>query len=256
MSIISSIKYAGFVTAGILALSLGTPVAQAGEITIDFTAASPIGSGITYDLAFTLNTTDYINAHKNQAAPTIVDPNATISYGAYTINGISGSLTKILVANNSVLSTGTLGSLQAAGTAVGADNPSDNLMYPLLAVGNSLVLDVNGNAQTDTGPAASVNAFAFDDQGFAFLIDGQTVQLSADLANTGLYVLTTPTTTVLLRKGNTNVMFQSFSNVTEVPAPAPLALLGVGLVGIGMVRRRRAAALQGDRSPVNLVAAS
>ena len=104
--------------------------------------------------------------------------------------------------------------------------------------------------------ATNVNAFAFDDQGFAFLIDGQKVQLTADLANTGLYVLTTPTATVLLKKGNTNVMFQSFSNVTEVPAPAPLALLGVGLVGIGMIRRRRVAALQTDRSPVNLASAS
>lgn len=238
MAFLTSLKYAGIVTAGIIALTLGTP-AQAGEITIDFTAASPIGSGITYDLAFTLNTTDYINAHHNQAAPTISDPNAVINYGAYTINSITGSLTKILVADNSVLATGVLGSLQPVGTAVGANNPSDNLMYPLLADGGGLILDGDGNAQTDTGPALDVNAFAFDDQGFAFLIDGQLVQLTADLANTGLYVLTTPTATVLLRRGNTNFIFESFSNVREVPAPAPLALLGIGLLGLGVIRRRR-----------------
>lgn len=238
MAFFTSLKYAGVITAGIMALTLGTP-AQAGEITIDFTAASPIGSGITYDLAFTLNTTDYINAHHNQAAPTIANPNAVVNYGAYTINSITGTLTKILVANNSVLATGTLSSLQPAGTVIGANNASDNLLYPLLASGGSLTLDADGNAQTDTGPATSVNAFAFDDQGFAFLIGTQLVQLTADLANTGLYVLTTPTVTVLLRRGNTNFMFDSFSNVREVPAPAPLALLGIGLLGLGVIRRRR-----------------
>jgi len=241
MALFTSLKYAGVITAGIMALALAAPAAQAGEITIDFTAASPIGSGITYDLAFTLNTTDYINAHSNQPAPTIADPLAMSSYGAYTISGISGTLTKYLVANHSVISTSTLGSLQSAGTAVGADNPTDNLMFPLLATLSALILDINGNPQTDTGPATAVNAFAFDDQGFAFKAGGQLVQLTADLANTGLYILTTPTTTVLLKKGNTNFIFDSFSNVTEVPAPAPLALLGVGLVGIGLVRRRRSA---------------
>jgi hypothetical protein len=240
MTFIRSLKYAGIITVGILASALGSP-AQAGEITIDFSAVSPIGSGITYDLAFTLTTTDYVNAHHDQAAPTVSDPNAVISYGAYTITSITGTLTKILVADNSVLATGTLDSLQPVGTVIGANNPTDNLMYPLLATDTALILDGDGNSQTDNGPAMDVNAFAFDDQGFAFLIDGQLVQLTADLANTGLYVLTTPTFTVLLRQGSTNFQFQAFSNVTQVPAPAPLALLGMGLLGLGMIRRRKGA---------------
>jgi len=234
----TSPKIAGVITAGMMALALSTQTAQAGDITIDFTAASPIGSGITYDLAFTLTTTDYINAHSNQSAPTISDPGATMSYGAYTIEGITGSLTKILVANHSVISTAALTNLKAPGTVIGANNPSDNLLYPLLATASSLILDANGNPQTDTGPAIDVNAFAFDDQGFAFNAGAQLVQLTADLANTGLYVLTTPTGTVLLRQGSTNFVFENFANVTEVPAPAALALLGVGLLGIGMARRR------------------
>jgi len=241
MSIFTSSKIAGAVTAGMMDLALSAPVAQAGDITIDFTAASPIGSGITYDLDFTLTTTDFINAHSNQAAPTIANPSATESYGAYTIEGITGTLTKYLVANHSVISSGSLGNLQSAGTVVGANNPSDNLLYPLLATPTALILDANGNPQTDTGPVASVNALAFDDQGFAFKIGTQLVQLTADLANTGLYVLTTPTGTVLLKMGSTNLEFTNFSNVTEVPAPAPLALLGVGLLGIGLLRRRNAA---------------
>ncbi|MBF0324533.1 PEP-CTERM sorting domain-containing protein [Magnetospirillum moscoviense] len=253
MAFINSLKYAGVISVGILAIALGTP-AQAGEITIDFTAASPIGSGITYDLTFTLNTADYINAHHNQAAPTIANPSAVINYGAYTINSITGSLTKILVADNSVLASGTLSTLQPVGTVVGANNPTDNLMYPLLASGSSLILDGDGNAQTDTGPAMDVNAFAFDDQGFAFLIGSQLVQLTADLANTGLYVLTTPTVTVLLRQGSTNFQFESFSNVRQVPAPAPLALLGVGLLGLGMIRRRKNADT-GVSSPQDAVTA-
>jgi hypothetical protein len=238
MSFLNTIKYTGIITAGLIAFALTAPTAEAGDITIDFTAASPIGSGITYDLGFTLTTTDYINAHSNQPAPTIADPSATESYGAYTISGITGTLTKLLVANNSVIATGTLGNLAPAGTVIGANNPSDNLLFPLLATSSALILDANGNAQTDTGPASAVNAFAFDDQGFAFTIGGQAVQLTADLANTGLYVLTTPTATLLLRMGSTNLIFSGFSNVTEVPAPTPLSLLGVGLVGIGLARRR------------------
>ncbi len=241
MARFTSSKYAAVITVGILALAFSAPAAKAGEITIDFSAASPIGSGITYDLAFTLTTTDYINAHSNQSAPTIANPNATLSYGAYTIEGITGTLTKILVANNSVLSTGLIGSLQAAGTATGANNPTDNLLYPLLATSTALILDADGNPQTDTGAATDVNAIAFDDQGFAFMIGTQLVQLTADLANTGLYILTTPTGTVELKQGSTNFIFTGFSAVTEVPAPAPLALLGVGLAGIGLIRRRKAA---------------
>jgi len=237
MKYLTSLKYAGLISTSILALGLCSPGAQAGEINIEFNAASPIGSSITYALDFTLTTTDYINAHSSQSAPTILDPTAMINYGAYTIEGVTGSLTKILVANNTVLSSGTLSTLQGSGTVVGSNNPSDNLLFPLLATPTALILDANGNPQTDTSPATAVNAFAFDNQGFAFYIGSQLVQLTADLANTGLYVLTTPTGTVLLKMGETNVVFQSFSNVSEVPAPTPLALLGVGLVGIGLIRR-------------------
>ena len=63
-----------------MAMALSAATAQAGEINIDFVAVSP-GSTFTYDLNFTLNTTDYINAHVNQAAPTGTDPNAMQSYG-------------------------------------------------------------------------------------------------------------------------------------------------------------------------------
>ncbi|CAK0756968.1 exported hypothetical protein [Azospirillaceae bacterium] len=251
--------FSAAIVAGFFAASPAVaPVANAGEITAHFSASTPIGNGTSNLLLdFTLNATDYITHYVNEDTGDIYNSymSGANIFGAYTVQGITGTLSRIYT-NGSPTLTANITGLQPIGTQVGAaGDTSNNSLFPLL-------LDISGNAiGTDTGRATNVEAFAFDSAGIAFRLTGSNsilAQLAADANNSGLYLLfpssyldgasssiallgTNPTTRLPHGSaGNpAGFVFTGFDSVTEVPAPAPLALLGVGFLGIGVLRRRR-----------------
>jgi hypothetical protein len=148
----------------------------------------------------------------------------------------------------------SIDNLQPVGSAVGSNYDTNNDLFPVLV--DPVTHYITG---TDAGPATLVDFFAFDASGFAFdLVGSNTVlaQLTADVSNYGLYILSPASyldaaggSIVLLgsnptplhpagQAGPTNFVFSGVT-ITEVPAPTPLALLGIGLLGIALLRRRQ-----------------
>lgn len=259
----STKKFSVAVAAGMFAAAAatvtGTTAAQAGEILATFDATSPLGNTGSYlDLNFTLTTTDYIATTESEPVGTNPDGSDIMqNFGAYQIEGISGTLTKKSLATNAVLLSANIDKLQPVGTAVGSNYVTNNDLFPVLV--DPVTHFITG---TDSGPASKVNFFAFDASGFAFDLAGSNTvlaQLTADVSNYGLYILSpasyldaTGKSIALLgsnptaghakgQAGPTNFVFSGVT-ITEVPAPAPLALLGIGLLGIALLRRRHQAA--------------
>lgn len=258
MSAFSNTKIAAAVAASLLATTVGAlPLsAEAGEILATFGAQSPLGNGGSYlDLNFTLRTTDYIADTVSEPVGTNPDGSSIMqNFGAYRILGITGTLSKKDSVTNAVLLSASIANLKPIGTAVGSNYDTNNNLFPVLV--DPVTHFITGS---DYGPASLVNFFAFDASGFAFdLIGSNSVlaQLTADVSNYSLYILSPASyldaaggSIVLLgsnptpghpagQAGPTNFVFSGVT-ITEVPAPAPLALLGVGLLGIGVLRRRQ-----------------
>lgn len=230
--------------------------ALAGEIMATFEAVSPLGNTGSYlDLSFTLRTTDYIVDMVSEPVGTNPDGSAVMQdFGAYRILGITGTLTKKDSTTNAILLSATLANLKPIGTSVGTNYETNNNLFPVTV--DPVTNFITGS---DYGPATLVDFFAFDASGFAFdLLGSNTVlaQLTADVSNYSLYILSpasyldgvggsiallgsNPTSGHPLgQAGPTNFVFSGVT-VTEVPAPAPLALLGLGLLGIGYLRRNQ-----------------
>lgn len=258
MGALSTKKFSTAVAAAVLAAAVTTATgAQAGVIQATFDATSPLGNTGSYlDINFTLTTTDYIADTVSEPVGTNPDGSSIMqNFGAYRILGIAGTLTKKNAITNAVLLSATLANLKPVGTAVGTNYDTNNDLFPVLV--DPITHFITGS---DTGPASLVDFFAFDASGFAFdLVGSNTVlaQLTADVSNYSLYILSpasyldgTGGSIVLLgsnpsaahpagQAGPTNFVFSGVT-ITEVPAPAPLALLGIGLLGIGLLRRRQA----------------
>ena len=258
MVALSAKKFSVAVAASMFAAAIAasTGAAQAGEILATFDATSPLGNTGSYlDLNFTLTTTDYIADTVSEPVGTNPDGSDIMqNFGAYRIEAISGTLTKKSSLTNAVLLSATLTNLQPVGSSVGTNYVTNNDLFPVLV--DPVTHFITGS---DTGPATLVDFFAFDASGFAFDLTGSNTvvaQLTADVSNYSLYVLSpasyldgTGGSIVLLganpttghpsgQAGPTNFVFNG-ATVTEVPAPAPLALLGIGLLGIGFLRRRQ-----------------
>ena len=213
-----SLKLTGAVAAGLLALGLSTP-AQASTVQFDWVFQTAGVTGGNYgvgNVILTLNTTP-----------------------------ISGTVTGYDFGYNVVSAAGSITWKTAGGTAVGTTTVSSLIDAALVGNPGDNVIDFNH-------PIGTPGQFAYDDFGISLHTTTPGLDLGAYSTRTS-YILIGMTSADGYTTGNGDdyttvdlpyagvfategINFQSLTE--EVPAPLPLALLGVGLAGIGVFGRR------------------
>jgi hypothetical protein len=212
MAFINSLKLSGAIAAGVLALGLSAP-AQASSVTFElqYTTVSSLFTS-TVDAFLTADNLGLVNNGSTKEAI------------EYSIDSISGTRTVASNGTGIVTKLYTISGLYdpAAGTPdiLGGDYSDNIYVYTANAL------------------ASLVGQAALDIHGVAFsATDGTVFKIYNDVAGllyNGQFYYYAETNSV----SGSDAALLNFT-ITEVPGPTALALLGVSLVGIGVVRRRK-----------------
>ena len=211
------------VAVALLALGLGAS-AEAASITIGLQQAGVNGGAITTVAGPVVGTTG-VNS---------------LAYGTFTANNVDGTtnpvlpLPQLINSNSLNVSSTTAGTLQVYVTTSGLTTPVGALSLQSSFTTNLLTAGWTVTEQTflDTANDIFTGALLATN---VFNAIGTNVQVNAINAGAGPYSITTKYTIVATGQGSAN----STINVSSVPEPTSIVLLGMGLLGVvGLARKK------------------